>query len=309
MSVYVIDAKRTPLGSLAKSLATTPASDLGAVVVKELVSKNNIKDDDIDQVISGNVLPAGAGQGVGRQVVIKAGLDEKICGHTLNMVCGSGIKSINNAYTTIKAGEAKLIIAGGTENMSLSPYAVPGARAGLRLGDSKFLDTLVFDALTDAYTGIHMGVTAENVARLYNISREDQDAFSYTSQQRALAAIEKGYFKDEIVPVTIKNRKGDIIFDTDEHPNATSNLEKLAKLRPAFEKDGSITAGNASGINDGAAYLVLADDDMVNKYGFEPMGKILAIAEAGLDPKVMGLGPAYAIEKLMKKTDLNSITF
>lgn len=305
MSVYIIDAKRTPLGSLQKTLSTTPASDLGAIVVKDLVERYGIKNEDIDEVISGNVLPAAAGQGLGRQVVIKAGLDEKICGHTVSMVCGSGIKSINNAYAQIKAEEANLIIAGGCENMSLSPYALPGARAGLRLNDAKMVDTLVFDALTDAYTGIHMGVTAENVARLYNITREEQDAFAYTSQQRALEAIEKGYFKDEIVPVTIKNRKGDIIFDTDEHPNAGSTLEKLANLKAVFEKDGTVTAGNASGINDGAAYLVIANDKMVEKYGFKPKAKIIATGQAALDPKVMGLGPAYAIENLMKKTDLS----
>lgn len=304
MNVFIVDALRTPIGSLSKGLSTIPASELGAKVVKELVAKYDLKNEDIYEVISGNSLPGLAGQGVGRQVAIKAGLDKTVCGHTVNMVCGSGVKSINNAFALIKAEEADLIIAGGTENMSLAPYAVAGARNGLRLGDTKLVDTLVFDALTDAYHGIHMGVTAENVAHQYDITREMQDEFAFTSQQKALKAIEEGYFKNEIVPVTIKNRKGDIVFDTDEHPNATTSLEKLANLKPVFEKDGSVTAGNASGINDGAAYTIVANDKMVEKYGFKPLARIVATAQAGIDPKVMGLGPSYAIEKLLKKANL-----
>ncbi|MDF9867533.1 acetyl-CoA C-acetyltransferase [Bacilli bacterium PM5-3] len=303
MNVYIVDAKRTAIGSLGKSLSKVHVADLGASVVAELVKKHNIKSEDIDEVISGNALPAAAGQGVGRQVAIKSGLAESVCGHTVSMVCGSGVKSINNAFGLIKGEEAKLIIAGGTENMSLAPYAIPGARAGLRLGDTTAVDTLVFDALTDAYNGIHMGVTAENVAKRCGITREMQDEFSLESQQKALNAIEKGYFKDEIVPITIKNRRQEIIFDTDEHPKETS-LEKLANLAPVFEKDGTVTAGNASGINDGAAYAIIANDEMVEKYNFKPMAKIIACAQAGIDPKVMGLGPAYAIKKLLAKTDL-----
>ena len=304
MNVYIVDAKRTAVGSLGKSLATVPAADLGAQVVASLVEKHNLKSEDIAEVISGNVLPATAGQGLGRQVAIKAGLDQSVCGHTVSMVCGSGVKSINNAFAMIQSGEAKLIIAGGTENMSLAPYALPGARAGLKLGDTKMVDTLVFDALTDAYNGIHMGVTAENIAREYGITREMQDEFAFNSQQKALTAIEAGYFKDEIIPITIKTRKQEIVFEVDEHPNATTTLEKMAGLRPAFEKDGTVTAANASGINDGAAYAIIANDEMVEKYNFKPMAKIIATAQAGIDPKVMGLGPAFAIEKLLKKTDL-----
>ena len=305
MNVYIIDALRTPIGSLSKTLASTPAADLGAIVVKELIKKHNLKSEDIHEVISGNVLPALAGQGIGRQVAIKAGLDKSVCGHTINMVCGSGVKSISNAFSLIKAEEAELIIAGGTENMSLAPYAIPGAREGLKLGDTKLIDTLVFDALTDAYDGIHMGITAENIAREYQITREAQDQFAYASQQKALAAIEQGYFKNEIVPVTIKTRKAEIVFDTDEHPNANSSLDKLASLKPVFEKEGSVSAGNASGINDGAAYALIANEKMVEKYNFKPMAKIIATAQAGIDPKVMGLGPTYAIEKLLAKTNLS----
>ncbi len=305
MNVYIVDALRTPIGSLSKTLASTPAADLGAIVVKELIKKHNLKSEDIHEVISGNVLPALAGQGIGRQVAIKAGLAKSVCGHTINMVCGSGVKSISNAFSLIKAEEAELIIAGGTENMSLAPYAILGAREGLKLGDTKLIDTLVFDALTDAYDGIHMGITAENIAREYQITREAQDQFAYASQQKALAAIEQGYFKNEIVPVTIKTRKAEIVFDTDEHPNANSSLDKLASLKPVFEKEGSVSAGNASGINDGAAYVVVANEKMVEKYNFKPMAKIIATAQAGIDPKVMGLGPTYAIEKLLAKTNLS----
>ncbi|MDR1781877.1 MAG: acetyl-CoA C-acetyltransferase [Bacilli bacterium] len=297
MGIYILDAKRTAIGSLSKGLSTVPAAELGAAVVKDLVEKNNIKEEDIFEVISGNVLPGAAGQGIGRQVVIKAGLSEKIPGTSLNMVCGSGIKSVTNAYNMIKAEVADLIIAGGTENMSLAPYATNQARSGFRLFDVKLTDTLVYDALTDAFNDIHMGVTAENVAERYGITREMQDEFSLKSQEKALDAIKNGYFKDEIVPVTVKNRKGDIIFDTDEHPRETS-MEKLANLKPAFIKDGTVTAGNASGINDGAAYVVVANDKIVEKYNAKPMAKILGWAQAGLDPKVMGLGPFYAIDNL-----------
>ncbi|MDR3215005.1 MAG: acetyl-CoA C-acetyltransferase [Bacilli bacterium] len=300
MSIYILDAKRTAVGSLSKSLSTVPASELGAQVVKSLVAKHQLKTEDIFEVISGNVLPGAAGQGLGRQVVIKAGLDESICGSTLNMVCGSGIKSVANAYSLIKAEMADLIIAGGCENMSLAPYASNQARGGFRLGDVKLTDTLVFDALTDAYYGIHMGVTAENVAKRFNITRLMQDEFALQSQMKALDAIEKGYFKDEIIPVTIKSRKGDAIFEVDEHPRATT-LEKLGNLKPAFIKEGTVTAGNASGINDGAAYVVVANDKMVAKYDAKPMAKIIGWGQAGLDPQVMGLGPAYAIENLFKQ--------
>lgn len=304
MNVYIVDSKRTPIGSLDKTLSKVPVSELGANVVKTLVEDNKIDLKDIDEVITGNVLPATAGQGVGRQVAVKAGLDIKTPGHTINMVCGSGVKSIANAFTAIKAGEAKLIIAGGSENMSMSPYAIPGARAGLRLGDVSAKDTLVFDALTDAYNGVHMGVTAENIAKKYGITREAQDEFSLHSNEKATKAIEEGYFKEEIIPVTIKNRKGDIIFDTDEHVSRDTNLEKLGKLRAVFEKDGTVTAGNASGINDGAAYSIIANDEMVEKYGFKPMAKIIAYGQQGLDPLYMGLGPVFAIENLLTKTDI-----
>ena len=304
-NIYLVDAKRTAIGTVGKTLANYPVSDLGAIVVKELVTKHNIDSNDIDEIITGNVLSALAGQGVGRQVVIKSGLAQAICGHTINMVCGSGLRSVVNAYSLIKAQEAKLIIAGGSENMSLAPYGVAGARYGLKLGDTKLVDSMVFDALTDAYEGIHMGITAENVAKNFNITREMQDEFAYHSQQKALNAIENGYFKEEIVPVVIKNRKGETVFTTDEHPNAGSTLEKLATLKPAFKNEGTVTAGNASGLNDGAAYVLVANEEMVEKYQFQPMAKIIGWAQAGLDPNVMGLGPAYAIEKLLIKTNFS----
>jgi len=304
MAVYILDSKRTALGSFGKTLANVSAADLGATVVADLVRVNNINVKDIDEVVTGNVLPAAAGQGLGRQVVIKAGLDQMTPGYTVNMVCGSGVKSMVDAFNAIEAGQAKCIIAGGTENMSLSPYALTNARFGMRLNNTTTIDTLVNDALTDAFNGIHMGITAENIANEYHISREEQDQFAYESQQKAGAAIEAGYFKDQIVPVTIKNRKGDIIFDTDEDVKASTPLEKLASLRPVFKEGGSVTAGNASGINDGAAYSVLVSEEMLSKYDHAPLAKIIAYGQAGLDPLVMGLGPVYAIENLMKKVDI-----
>ena len=304
MNIYLVDAKRTALGTLGGSLSKVQVGELGAHVVKHMVEKHQIKDEDIDEVITGNVLPATAGQGIGRQVVIKAGLDESIPGYSLNMVCGSGIKTVYSAYTKIKAEEADLIIAGGAENMSLSPYASNQMRSGLRLGDSKLIDTLVYDALTDAYSGVHMGVTAENIAREYNITREEQDKFALESQQKAKKAIEGNYYQEEIIPITVKERRKEVVFDTDEHPNFGTDFEKLGKLRAVFQKDGTVTAGNASGINDGAAYAILANDKMVEKYGFKPMAKVIGFSQVGIDPQVMGLGPAYAIDKLLKKVDM-----
>jgi acetyl-CoA C-acetyltransferase len=242
--------------------------------------------------------------GPGRQVSIGAGVPIEKPGYTVNMICGSGMKTVMIGASDIMLGEADAVLCGGIENMSLAPYLLPGGRFGYRLGDGKVLDHMVNDALTDVFNQYHMGMTAENIADKHGITREEQDAFAAESQRRALTAIEEGKFKDEIEPVVIKNRKGDIVFDTDEHPRAGTTAEKLAKLRPAFKKDGSVTAGNSSGINDGASMTVLMSEEKMNELDIKPMAEIVAFAQHGVDPSVMGLGPVGAIRKVLKKANM-----
>jgi acetyl-CoA C-acetyltransferase len=259
----------------------------------------------VDEVISGNILPAGQGQGIGRQVAIKAGFPVEVPGYAINMVCGSGMKAIMDAYLKIQAGWANVIVAGGTESMSQAPHLLPSkGRSGYKMGNLEVIDHMIYDALTDAYDGIHMGITAENIAEKHHISREEQDAFAYNSQIKAIKSVDEGRFDNEIVGIEVKMGKEVVMFNKDEYPNRKTSLEKLATLRPAFKKDGSVTAGNASGINDGAAYVMLASEEAVKKHGLTPLVEVVGVDQAGVDPKVMGLGPVGAVKNVLKRTGM-----
>jgi acetyl-CoA C-acetyltransferase len=300
--VVIVAATRTAVGSFQGSLANIPAPELGAIVVRSLLAQSGVAAEQIDEVILGQVLTAGSGQNPARQTVIKAGLPFSTPAFTLNKVCGSGLKALHLATQAIRCGDAEVIIAGGQENMSLSPYVMPGARTGLRMGHAKVVDTMIEDGLWDAFNDIHMGITAENLAEKYNLTREQQDAFSAASQQKATAAIAAGRFADEITPVSIPQRKGDpVIFDTDEQPRAGTTAESLAKLRPAFKKDGSVTAGNASSLNDGAAAVMLMSAEKAQALGLPVLARIVAYANAGVDPSIMGIGPVAATQKCLSK--------
>ncbi len=303
--VVIASACRTAVGTFGGSLKTIPAAELGAIVVKEAVKRAGIAPEQVEEVLFGNVLQAGLGQNVARQVTLKAGLPIDTTAATINIVCGSGLKTVAMAAQAIKAGDADIIVAGGTENMSAAPYAVPSARWGARMNNTQMVDVMVNDGLWDAFNQYHMGVTAENVAKQWGITREEQDAFAVRSQNRAEAAIKAGRFKDEIVPVTIPQRKGDpIIFDTDEHPKFGNTIEKVAKLRPAFIKDGTVTAANASGINDGAAALVVMAKEKAEELGIDYLCEIVSYATAGVDPSIMGVGPIKASQKAMAKAGM-----
>ncbi len=303
--VVIIDAVRTPVGSFGGSLTGIPAVELGTIVVKELIKRTGIDPSLVDELIFGCVLQAGQGQNVARQVLIRSGIPQAVPAMTINKVCASGLRSVSLAAQTIKAGDAEIVIAGGTENMSAAPYAINKARWGARMNDDKLVDIMIHDGLWEIFNNYHMGVTAENVAEQYKLSREDQDALGLMSQQRAEKAIKEGRFKDEIVPVLIPQRKGDPkVFDTDEHPRLGTTQEGLTKLKPAFKKDGTVTAGNASGINDGAAAILVMSADKAKELGLKPMVKIVSYASAGVDPKVMGLGPIPATKKALEKAGL-----
>ena len=303
--VVIIDAVRTPVGSFGGSLTGIPAVELGTIVVKELIKRTGIDPSQVDELIFGCVLQAGQGQNVARQVSIRSGLPQAVPAMTINKVCASGLRSVSLAAQTIKAGDADIVIAGGTENMSAAPYAINKARWGARMNDDKLVDIMIHDGLWEIFNNYHMGVTAENVAEQYNLTRADQDALGLMSQQRAEKAIKEGRFKDEIVPVLIPQRKGDPkVFDTDEHPRLGTTQEGLNKLKPAFKKDGTVTAGNASGINDGAAAILVMSADKAKELGLKPMVKIVSYASAGVDPKVMGLGPIPATKKALEKAGL-----
>jgi acetyl-CoA C-acetyltransferase len=302
--VVIVSAVRTAVGKFGGTLKDVPAAELGALVIKEALVRANVKPEQVDEVIMGNVIQAGLGQNVTRQSIIKAGLPEEIPGFTLNKVCGSGLRAVSLAAQMIKAGDADIIVAGGMENMSAAPYVMPSARWGQRMGDGKIVDTMVYDALTDAFEGYHMGVTAENIAEKWGLTRDQQDEFSAASQQKAEAAIKAGKFKDEIVPVVIKSRKGEVVFDTDEFPRYGSTAESLGKLKPAFKKDGTVTAGNASGINDGAAAIVVMSAEKAAELGIKPMAKIISYGSKGLDPAIMGYGPFHATKKALEAAGL-----
>lgn len=303
--IVIASACRTAIGSFGGALKGVSAADLGATVVKEAVNRAGIKPEQVDEVIFGDVLQAGLGQNVARQVTLKAGLPIECTAMTINIVCGSGLKAVALAANQIIAGESDVVVCGGTENMSAAPYAVPSARWGARMNNTQMIDITVNDGLWDAFNNYHMGITAENVAEQYGLTREMQDEFAVRSQNRAEAAIKAGKFKDEIVPVVIPQRKGDpVVFDTDEFPKFGSSIEKVAKLRPAFKKDGTVTAANASGINDGAAAFVVMSKEKADELGVKPLATIVSYATAGVDPTVMGLGPIPATKKALAKAGL-----
>ena len=306
--VVIVSACRTAIGKFGGTLANTSAADLGALVIKEAVARAGIKPEAVDQVYMGCVIQAGLGQNVARQCSIKAGLPIETPAVTLNVVCGSGLECVNNAARMIEAGDADIVVAGGTENMDMAPFAMMKGRYGYRMGypmgKSELVDTMVNDALWDVYNNVHMGITAENICDKWGITREELDEFSVASQAKACEAIANGSFKDEIVPVVIKNKKGDIIFDTDEGPRPGTNMEGLAKLKPAFKPDGRVTAGNASAINDGAAAVVLMSESKAKELGITPMATWIAGALAGVDPAIMGIGPVAATKKVLAKTGM-----
>ena len=303
--VVIVSACRTAIGAFGGTLKDVPAAELGALVVKEAVSRAGIKPEQVDEVIFGNVLQAGLGQNVARQVTLKAGLPIETTAVTINIVCGSGLKSVAMAANQILAGESEIVVCGGTENMSAAPYAIPTARWGARMNNNKIVDVMVNDGLWDAFNQYHMGITAENVAEKYGITREMQDEFAVASQSKAEAAVKGGKFKDEIVPVVIHGKKGDTVFVTDEYPKFGTTLEKVAKLKPAFKKDGgTVTAANASGINDSAAAFVVMSQEKAEELGLKPMATIVSYATGGVDPSIMGVGPVPAVKKAMTKADL-----
>ena len=298
----IISAVRTPIGTFGGSLKDVSAVDLGVTVVKGAIERAGLKPEQVDEVILGNVLSGGLGQNVARQVSVKAGIPISSPAFTINKVCGSGLKTIQLAAQAVLLGDADIIVAGGTENMSQAPYVLQQQRWGSRMGDSKVVDTLLRDGLVDAFDNYHMGITAENIAEKYNITREQQDTFAVHSQRKAVAAIKAGRFKEEIVPVLVPQRKGDpLVFDTDEYPRENASLEGMAKLRTAFKKDGTVTAGNASGINDGAAAVVVTSREKAEELGLEILATITSYASAGLEPEYMGCGPIYATRKALEK--------
>ncbi len=302
--VVIVSAVRTAVGSFGGALKTTSAVDLGAAVIKEAINRINLKPELIDEVVMGNVLQAGLGQNPVRQAAVKAGIPYEVPSFTINKLCGSGLRSVSLAYQMILSGYDDIIVAGGMENMSMAPYLLTGARWGQRMGNGVLEDGMLKDGLFDAFNNYHMGITAENVAERWGITREMQDEFALNSQQKAEKAIKGGRFKDEIVPITIKNKKGDIIFDQDEFPRFGSKLEVLAKLRPAFKKDGTVTAGNASGINDGAAAIIVMDSEKAKSLGLKPLAKIVSFGSKGLDPAIMGYGPVAATREALQRADL-----
>ncbi|MCP1487385.1 acetyl-CoA C-acetyltransferase [Pseudomonas fluorescens] len=304
--VVIVAATRTAIGSFQGSLASVSAVDLGAAVIRQLLEQTGLGGAQVDEVIMGQVLTAGAGQNPARQSAIKAGLPHAVPAMTLNKVCGSGLKALHLGAQAIRCGDADVIIAGGQENMSLSNYVMPGARTGLRMGHAQIVDTMISDGLWDAFNDYHMGITAENLADKYEISREQQDAFAAASQQKAAAAIEAGRFVDEITPILIPQRKGDpVAFKVDEQPRGDTTAQSLAKLRAAFKKDGSVTAGNASSLNDGAAAVILMSAEKAKALGLPVLAKIAAYANAGVDPAIMGIGPVSATRRCLDKAGWN----
>jgi len=300
--VYVVNCCRTAVGSFGGALKDVPAPEMGAIVIKEALKRANVAPENVDEVMFGCILTAGLGQNVARQASLKAGIPIEVPAYTVGMVCGSGMKSVIEGARSIVAGDADIIVAGGTENMSAAPYSIPAARWGARMNNNKIIDTMVNDGLTDAFNNYHMGITAENVCDQWGITREELDEFAYNSQKKAAAARDSGRFNDEIVPVPVKVKKEIVEFKTDEFIKGDVSLEKMAKLKPAFKPDGGrVTAANASGINDGAAAIVLASKEAVEKYGLKPMFKLIGWGQGGVDPKIMGVGPVPASKNAMAK--------
>lgn len=303
-NVVIASAVRTPIGKFGGTLKSVSAIELGSIVIKEALKRANVKPEDVDEVIMGNVLQAGLGQNSTRQSAVAAGIPVEVPSFTINKVCGSGLRAVSLAAQLIKLGDDDIVVAGGTENMSAAPYLLEKARWGQRMGDGKIVDEMIRDGLWESFNDYHMGITAENIAEQWGITREEQDEFSAKSQQKAEKAVKEGRFKEEIVPVVIKSRKGEIVFDTDEFPRFGATKESLSKLKPAFKKDGTVTAGNASGINDGAAALVIMSEEKANELGIKPLAKIVAYGTSGVDPKIMGYGPFYATKKTLEKANL-----
>ena len=303
--VVIVAAVRTAIGSFGGSLKDISAVELGSLVIKNAIERASLRPEQVDEVIMGNVLGAGLGQNVARQMSVHAGVPVTVPAFTINKVCGSGLKAVQLATQAVLCGDAEVVVAGGAENMSQAPYILPNQRWGSRMGNATVVDTMLRDGLTDGFEDFHMGITAENVAEQYGITREDQDSFALQSQKRAVAAVESGRFKEEIIPVEIPQRRGEpLVFDTDEFPRKDVSLEGLSKLRPAFQKDGSVTAGNSSGINDGAAAVVVMSAEKAKELGVPVLATIKSYASAGLDPKVMGCGPIYASRKALEKAGL-----
>lgn len=304
--VVIVSAVRTAIGAYGKSLKDVPAVELGAKVIEEAVRRAGINPKEVNEVFFGNVLQAGLGQNPARQAAIRAGLPVEVPALTINKVCGSGLRSISLGAQVIKAGDAEVVVVGGMENMSQSPYLLNNSRWGYRMGNGELIDEMLKDGLTDAFNNYHMGITAENVAEQWDVTREEQDRFSLESQLKAEKAIKSGEFKEEIVPITIKTKKGDIVFDTDEFPRFGNTIEALNKLKPIFKENGTVTAGNASGINDGAAALVLMSADKAKELNIKPLAKIVSYGSAGLDPSIMGYGAFYATKIALEKANLRS---
>lgn len=298
--VFIVAARRTAIGKFMGSLSPFTPGELGAKVIKEVIKDSGISPDKVDSVIAGNILSAGQMQGVARQASVYGGIPHEVPAYSINMVCGSGMKAVMNAYAEILSGAADVIIAGGTESMTNSGFVMSGAiRTGNKMGNIQAVDHMVTDGLTDAFNKYHMGITAENIAEKYGITREQQDEFSFASQQKAIKAVDGGVFDSEIVPVEIVTRKETTVFAKDEYPNRGTSVEKLAQLKPAFKKDGTVTAGNASGVNDGASFVMVVSEEAVKNYGLKPLAEIVAVGQGGVDPAYMGLGPVPAIRKAL----------
>ncbi len=304
--VVIVSAVRTPIGSFGGALASLSAVDLGIAAAKAALDQGGVKPEMVDEVLIGNVLQAGLGQNVARQVAVGAGLPQEVPAISVNKLCGSGLRTVSMAAQFIMLGDAKVVLAGGTESMSNAPYVMNKARWGAKMGHVSMEDTMIRDGLTDAFNEYHMGITAENIAQRWEITREEQDAFALHSQMKAAAAITMGHFKDEIVPVSVKTRRGESLVDTDEYPRMDATLESLQKLRPAFKKEGTVTAGNASGINDGAAMLVLADKDYALEHGLNILAQVKGYGSAALDPAIMGYGPVPATRRALEKAGLKA---
>lgn len=303
--VAIISAKRSPIGSFGGSLKNVSAAVLGSTVVQDALNNINLDPSLVDEVIFGNVLQAGLGQNIARQIAVNAGIPKEKSAFTINKVCGSGLKSVILGAQAILLGDSDIVVCGGVENMSAAPFVTSTPRFGHKLGNFELEDSVIKDGLTDAFENYHMGITAENIAEQFNITREEQDSFALASQQKASSAIENNKFVNEITPITIKTRREEIIFDTDEYVRPETTLESLSKLRPAFKKDGTVTAGNASGINDGAACVILMSEDKANELGLDILAYVDGYATVGLDNKVMGLGPIHATHKVLSKLNVN----
>ncbi|EEX93968.1 putative acyltransferase [Vibrio orientalis CIP 102891 = ATCC 33934] len=303
--VFIVAAKRTPIGSFGETLKDISAGNLASIAIKGALSEGNVDVNLVDEVIVGNVISAGQGMGVGRQASLYAGIPNEVPAYSINMVCGSGMKSVMDAASHIKAGDANIVVAAGVEVMSQIPFTIPsGIRDGHKMGNMNLTDLLINDGLTDVYNQYHMGVTAENIAKSVNLSREQQDEYALGSQLKAVSAIEAGKFEQEIVSVDVKKRRETIVFDTDEYPKAEATLSGLAKLRPAFDREGTVTAGNASGLNDGASAVIVASESAVKKHGLTPIVEIVSYGQSGLEPEVMGLGPVEAVSIALDKAGL-----